>query len=118
MLFSEVYGTYFRMVEEIVRDSITGELDQQRILKIVQEKGFEESVLTVPQAFKEQKWPLIDKNIHTKIKHYPTMPDQGQFQFRHVHSSHAAIASFSSSRLRLRYRPGDAPYFRWKRRIK
>ena len=74
MLFSEVYGTYFRMVEEIVRDSITGELDQQRILRIVQEKGFEESVLTVPQAFKEQKWPLIDKNNHTKIKHYPTMP--------------------------------------------
>ena len=56
MLFSEVYGTYFRMVEEIIRDSITGELDQQRILRIVQEKGFEESVLTVPQAFKEQKW--------------------------------------------------------------
>ena len=74
MLFSEVYGKYYRMVEEILRDSITGELNQQRILRIVQEKGFEESVLTVPQAFRDQKWPLVDRNYHTKITHYPTMP--------------------------------------------
>ena len=46
------------------------------------------------------------------------MPDEGQLQFRHFHSSPAAMASFSPSRLSLRYRPGDAPYFRLKRRMK
>ncbi len=74
MLFSEVFGTYFRIVEEILRDSITKELDQQRLLKIVLEKGFEESILTIPQALNNQKWPLLDKNYHTKISHYPVMP--------------------------------------------
>ncbi len=46
------------------------------------------------------------------------MPDEGQLQFRHAHSSFDAIASSFPSRLCLRYRPGDAPYLRWKLRIK
>ena len=59
MLFSEVYGTYYNVIAELLNKAVDGELTQQTMLDIVREKGFEESVLTIPEALESQTWPLI-----------------------------------------------------------
>ena len=42
MLFSEVYGTYYNVIAELLNKAVDGELTQQTMLDIVREKGFEE----------------------------------------------------------------------------
>lgn len=74
MLFSEVYGTYYQVVGELLSKAANGELTQQMMLDIVREKGFEESVLTIPDALKNQSWPLITKDFTTPLSHAPSMP--------------------------------------------
>lgn len=74
MLFSEVYGTYYQVVAQLLAKAVDGELTQQMMLEIVREKGFEESVLTIPNALKSQSWPLIGEDCTTPLSHAPSMP--------------------------------------------
>lgn len=50
MLFSEVYGTYYHVLAQILDHAVEGDLTQERLLQIIREQGFEESILTIPQA--------------------------------------------------------------------
>ena len=74
MLFSEVYGTYYNVIAELLSKAVAGELTQQTMLDIVLEKGFEESVLTIPEAIESGTWPLIKKDYTTPLAHSPVMP--------------------------------------------
>ncbi len=74
MLFSEVYGTYYQVVAQLLEKAVDGELTQETLLNTVREQGFEESVLTIPNALKSQAWPLITEDYHTPLSHKPTMP--------------------------------------------
>ena len=74
MLFSEVYGTYYNVIAELLNKAVDGELTQQTMLDIVREKGFEESVLTIPEALESQTWPLITEDYGTPLENKPTMP--------------------------------------------
>lgn len=74
MLFSEVYGTYYNVIAELLNKAVDVELTQQAMLDIVREKGFEESILTIPEALENQSWPLITADYGTPLENKPTMP--------------------------------------------
>lgn len=74
MLFSEVYGTYYNVLAQLLSKAVEGDLTQEAMFNIVREKGFEESVLTIPEALESQTWPLITKDYTTPLEHKPTMP--------------------------------------------
>lgn len=74
MIFSEVYGTYYNVLAQLLDQAVRGELTQEAMHRIVREKGFEESILTIPEALEQQTWPLIDKDYTTPLEHSPTMP--------------------------------------------
>lgn len=74
MLFSEVYGTYYNVLAKLLEKAVEGSLTQETMLDIVREKGFEESILTIPDALKRQTWPLITEDYGTPLAHKPTMP--------------------------------------------
>ena len=74
MLFSEVYGTYYNVIAQLLNKAVDGELTQQTMLETVREKGFEESILTIPDALESGDWPLLTENYGTPLTHKPTMP--------------------------------------------
>ncbi len=74
MLFSEIYGTYYNVIAQLLNKAVDGELTHQTILDIVREKGFEESILTIPDALESQTWPFITDDYGTPLEYKPTMP--------------------------------------------
>ncbi len=74
MLFSEVYGTYYNVIAQLLNKAVDGELTRQTMLDIIREKGFEESILTIPDALESQTWPLLTKDYGTPLEHKPSMP--------------------------------------------
>ena len=74
MLFSEIYGTYYNVLAELLSKAVDGELTKESMYQIVREKGFEESVLTIPDALESQTWPLMNADFTTPLAHKPTMP--------------------------------------------
>lgn len=73
MLFSEIHGSYFKVVSSILREAVEGQLTEQRITEIVQEQAFAESTLTIPAALKSGDWPLL-QGTKTPIQQVPTRP--------------------------------------------
>ena len=74
MLFHEVYGNYFDAVSAILKEAVNGTLTAAKINDIVREKAFAESILTIPDALKNQQWPLITEDLKTPVKHAPSTP--------------------------------------------
>ena len=74
MLFSEVYGTYYNVLAKLLERSVDGNLTRESMDTIIREKGFEESILTIPEALESQTWPLIKEDFTTPLEHKPTMP--------------------------------------------
>ena len=74
MLFSEVYGTYYNVIAQLLNKAVDGELTREVMLDIVREKGFEESILTIPDALERGVWPFITDDYSTPLEHKPTMP--------------------------------------------
>lgn len=74
MLFSEVYGTYFNVLAEILARAVDGELTRECMYAIIREKGFEESILTIPQNLDDQTWALLRPDMTTPLEHTPTQP--------------------------------------------
>lgn len=74
MIFSELYSAYYNTVAQILAKIISGEKSQSELQKIVSEKAFGESALTILPALKTQKWQLVNEDFSTPIKHAPTMP--------------------------------------------
>lgn len=74
MLFSEIYGSYFQVVADIIDKAIAGELTEKALYKSIEEKGFSESGMYIPKALQSQEWPIITSNYETPIVHAPSMP--------------------------------------------
>ena len=74
MLFNEVYGSYYNVIAGILSEAVRGELSKERIRKIIEEKGYLESGISVPKALEKGKWPLIRKDYTTPVRHIPTLP--------------------------------------------
>ena len=67
MLFSEVYGTYFRCIAAIVDKAAGGSLTKEEMDTIIREKGFEESIFSIPQNLLDQTWPLVKADLTTPL---------------------------------------------------
>ena len=74
MLFNEVYGSYYNVIAGILAEAVRGELSKERIRKIIEEKGYLESGISIPKALEKGKWPLIRKDYTTPVRHIPTLP--------------------------------------------
>lgn len=74
MLFSEVYGTYYNVLAKLLEQAVDGKLTRESMDTIIRENGFEESILTIPEALESQTWPLLKDDFTTPLKHKPTMP--------------------------------------------
>ena len=74
MIFSELYSAYYNAVASIIGGIIDGEHSEKELQKIVAERAFGESVLTIMPSLKSGKWQLVNSDMTTPLKHKPTMP--------------------------------------------
>ena len=74
MLFHEIYGSYFDAVSAILREAANSTLTRKKITELVRENAFAESILTIPDALKNQQWPLLTEDLKTPLKHEPSRP--------------------------------------------
>jgi hypothetical protein len=74
MLFSEVYSAYFNAIAAIVREAQRSALTEKRILQIIGDKTFSESMLTILPAIKKEEWLVMNSEMKTPIIHPPQMP--------------------------------------------
>lgn len=74
MIFNEIYGCYYNAVGKMIALAVDGELTEKEMNRIASEEAFDESVLSLIPAIKQQDWQLIDENLETPIIHKPTMP--------------------------------------------
>lgn len=74
MVFSEVYGTYFGVLSEILAGAVEGSLTREGMEDIIRRRGFEESILTIPGHLADGSWPLLTKELTTPLRHKPGRP--------------------------------------------
>jgi hypothetical protein len=74
MIFSELYSAYYNTVAAILSDIIHGEHSEKELGKIVTDRAFGESVLTIMPSLKSEKWQLVHSDMTTPLNHKPTMP--------------------------------------------
>ncbi len=74
MIFSELYSAYYNTIAAIISDIIDGERSERELQKIVAERAFGESVLTIMPSLKNGKWQLVHSDMTTSLKYKPTMP--------------------------------------------
>jgi len=74
MIFSELYSAYYNTVAAILSAIIDGEHSEQELQKIVTDRAFGESVLTIMPALKSEKWQLVHSDMTTPLEHKPTTP--------------------------------------------
>lgn len=74
MIFNEIYGCYYNAVAKMIELAIDGNLTEKEMNRIVSERAFDESMLSIVSALRQQDWQLIDENFNTPISEKPTMP--------------------------------------------
>ena len=74
MIFSELYSAYYNTVAAIISAIIDGEHSEKELQKIVADRAFGESVLTIMPAIKNEKWQLVHSDMTTPLEHKPTTP--------------------------------------------
>ncbi len=74
MIFSELYSAYYNAIASILSHIMDGEYSEKALQKIVADRAFDESVLTILPALKSEKWQLIHPDMTTPLAHKPTMP--------------------------------------------
>ena len=74
MIFSELYSVYYNAVAAIIAGILDGERSEKELQKIVSERAFGESLLTIMPSLKNEKWQLVHSDMTTSLEHKPTMP--------------------------------------------
>ncbi len=74
MIFSEVYGSYFRAVSAILAKAAGGTLTERELTRTVLENAFGESLITIPAKLTDGSWPLLTKDFGTPLKNTPHAP--------------------------------------------
>ena len=74
MIFSELYSAYYNTVAAIISGIIDGEHSEKELQKIVADRAFGESMLTIMPSLKTEKWQLVHSDMTTALEHKPTMP--------------------------------------------
>ena len=74
MIFSELYSAYYNTVAAIISGILDGEHSEKELQKIVTDRAFGESTLTILPSLKSEKWQLVHSDMTTKLEHKPTIP--------------------------------------------
>lgn len=74
MIFSEIYGTYYKTVAAILEQAVGGALTERALTRTVLENAFGESVVTIPAKLKDGSWPLLTAAYGTPLRHKPQLP--------------------------------------------
>lgn len=74
MIFSEVYGSYFKAVSAILAKALEGGLTQRELTRTVLENAFGESLVTIPAKLTDGSWPLLTAELTTPLRHAPRLP--------------------------------------------
>ena len=74
MLFHEIYGAYYRAAAAILREAVRGTLTGRELQSLVREHAFGESLMTIPDGLKGEKWRLLHKDLSTPLENEPSMP--------------------------------------------
>ena len=74
MIFSELYSAYYNAIATIITKMIDGEHSEKELQKVVAERAFGESILTIMPSLKSEKWQLVRPDMTTTLEHKPTMP--------------------------------------------
>ena len=74
MLFHEIYSSYYLAAASILKAAVRGNLTGSELNELVREHAFGESLLTIPDGMKGEKWRLIRQDFSTPIKREPVLP--------------------------------------------
>ena len=74
MIFSEIYGTYYLILEELLARAQAGGLTKDEMEAVIRSRGFGESILTIPKKLTNGSWPLLTRDLETPLKHQPRRP--------------------------------------------
>ena len=74
MIFSEIYGNYFKTVSAILAKAAAGTLTERELTRTVLENAFGESLITIPARLKDGSWPLLTEDFGTPLRRVPVQP--------------------------------------------
>ena len=74
MLFHEIYSSYYLAVSSVLREAVQGGLTGKEMNALVQKNAFGESLLTIPDGLKGEKWRLLHRDFSTPLEEEPSMP--------------------------------------------
>ena len=74
MIFNEIYGCYYNTVAKMLGLAVDGVLTEKEMYRIAMENAYDESVLSIIPAIKQQAWQVIDSEQNTPLLHKPYMP--------------------------------------------
>lgn len=74
MIFSEIYGSYFKAVSAILAKAVEGTLTERELTRTVLENAFGESLITIPAKLTDGSWPLLMEDFGTPLRHAPHAP--------------------------------------------
>ena len=73
-MFHEIYGSYYNVLAEILKEAVRTPVTDRQIREIIAEKGFGESGLSIPEALRTGRWPLLNRENRTPLRNEPEMP--------------------------------------------
>ncbi len=74
MIFSELYSAYYNAVAAILRQSLSNPISDTDLRKLSDRYAFGESIMTIPDALKDERWQLLRKDGTTVLHNSPKMP--------------------------------------------
>lgn len=76
MIFSEIYGSYYKAMTEILKIAVSsgGSAALKDIRPVIDKYAFAESLLTIQPAISEERWQVIRSDGKTAISNDPTRP--------------------------------------------
>lgn len=74
MIFSELYGIYYKTVAQILKKAVEHPLQKNELREIIQENAFEESILNIEPALLEGRWQLLKADGTAVVRKKPVMP--------------------------------------------
>lgn len=76
MIFSEIYGSYYRAMAEILKLAVSrnGSVSLADLRSVIDRYAFGESLLAIQPAISEERWQLIRPDGQTAVSHIPSLP--------------------------------------------
>ena len=74
MIFSELYGVYYRTLAQILTAAVDHPLQKGEMRAMIERYAFAESALAIEPALQNGDWPLLYEDGTTPLRHAPSAP--------------------------------------------